>query len=126
MTGYTGHIPSKNDRCGETQGQTLREILYVKGKHMFDKPRIPSYQYEITPDNDPNIDKRKIIFGNHSKNAENWMCGPNHMIRRQHVPGYCGHIKGIQAENMHGTTYATNTWQSFTKKHSVGIDLNIK
>jgi len=43
MTGYTGHIPSKNDRCGETQGQTLREILYVKGKHMFDKPRIPSY-----------------------------------------------------------------------------------
>ena len=48
------------------------------------------------------------------------------MINRQHIPGYQGHINSIAAENMVGTTYAKNTALVFQKRHSVGVDLNLK
>ena len=31
--GYTGHVPSKNERFGATSGQIKREILNDRGKH---------------------------------------------------------------------------------------------
>ena len=33
MPGYTGHVPSRNDRFGATAGQIKREILNDFGKH---------------------------------------------------------------------------------------------
>jgi len=33
LPGYTGHVPSKNERFGSTIGQIKREILTDSGKH---------------------------------------------------------------------------------------------
>jgi hypothetical protein len=33
LPGYTGHVPSKNERFGATAGQIKREILADDGKH---------------------------------------------------------------------------------------------
>jgi hypothetical protein len=33
LPGYTGHVPSKNERFGATAGQIKREILTDSGKH---------------------------------------------------------------------------------------------
>lgn len=73
-----------------------------------------------------NINKNKIIYGNHSKFATNWVCGPNHMLRKQAVPGYGGHIKGIHCENMYSKTFGHTTNQAFDKRHSIGNNLSIR
>lgn len=33
LPGYTGHVPSKNERFGNTAGQIKRDILMDRGKH---------------------------------------------------------------------------------------------
>jgi hypothetical protein len=33
LPGYTGHVPSKNERFGSTAGQIKREILADEGMH---------------------------------------------------------------------------------------------
>ena len=33
LPGYTGHVPSRNERFGATAGQIKREILTDLGKH---------------------------------------------------------------------------------------------
>jgi hypothetical protein len=33
LPGYTGHVPSKNERFGSTAGQIKREILFDEGMH---------------------------------------------------------------------------------------------
>ena len=33
LPGYTGHVPSKNERFGATTGQIKREILSDRGKY---------------------------------------------------------------------------------------------
>ena len=48
------------------------------------------------------------------------------MIRRQEVPGYTGHIKGMVSENLYSQTYAHQTAKAFTKRHPVGHDLGPK
>lgn len=84
LPGYTGHVPSKNERFGSTAGQIKREILCDRGMHpvtlykqIDDKHRLYSDKFT------PAVDKNKVIFGNKSRFAQNWACGPNHMIRNQ-------------------------------------------
>ena len=50
-----------------------------------------------------------LKYGNWSKKAPNWICGPNHEIRYQHVPGYTCHVPGLKAENLFGKSYARTT-----------------
>jgi len=33
LPGYTGHVPSKNERYGNTTGQIKRDILHDVGRH---------------------------------------------------------------------------------------------
>lgn len=84
LPGYTGHVPSKNERFGATAGQIKREILADSGKHPIlletlkektETGRLYSTSFV------PSIDKNKIIFGNRSRYAKNWINGPNHNIR---------------------------------------------
>lgn len=81
LPGYTGHVPSKNERFGSTTGQIKREILADKGTHPIviqnsvlqdETTRIYSSKYT------PLIDKNKVVYGNMSRFAKNWVCGPNH------------------------------------------------
>jgi hypothetical protein len=74
----------------------------------------------------PKIDKNKQIYGNSSKFAKNWACGPNHMIRNQQVPGYTGHVKGLISENLFSNSYANSTAKAIGKKHAIGHELSAK
>jgi len=71
----------------------------------------------------PRIDDNKIIYGNFSRFAKNWACGPNHMVRNQQVPGYTGHIKGLASENIFSQSYANTTAQAIGKKHAIGHEV---
>ena len=35
------------------------------------------------------------VYGNKSKRAVDWICGPTHEIRQQHIPGYTGQCRGF-------------------------------
>uniref|UniRef100_A0A7S3CJQ4 Uncharacterized protein n=1 Tax=Strombidium rassoulzadegani TaxID=1082188 RepID=A0A7S3CJQ4_9SPIT len=124
--GYAGHVPSKMERFGATAGQIKREILADQGKHPIllealkeknDELRFYSQNYT------PQLDKNKQIYGNLSMFAKNWVCGPNHEIRNQRVPGYTGHVKGLISENLFSDTFGNTTTKTIARKHSVGHDL---
>jgi hypothetical protein len=68
----------------------------------------------------------KIIFGNCSRFAKNWVGGPNNEIRKQHVPGYTGHIKGLIAENINGNNFANCSALAIYKKGPQGHNLKPK
>ena len=64
----------------------------------------------------------KDVFGNSSKHACNWISGPTHMIRRQEVPGYTGHIRGMVNKDSHSKSYAKVTAQLYSKKHPIEVN----
>lgn len=70
--GYTGHVPSKMERFGNTSGQTKREILADRGAHpcVLDKFKIPDRTNRLYNSSYiPVIDKNKIVHGNMSRFA---------------------------------------------------------
>ena len=87
VPGYTGHVPSKMERFGNTSGQIKREILVDQGMHpvILERMRIPDRKNNRLYCSTfiPAIDKNKIIHGNMSRFAKNWVSGPKHMIRPQ-------------------------------------------
>ena len=56
-----------------------------------------------------NLKANHLKYGNWSKHAPNWICGPNHEIRYQQVPGYTCHVPGLKSENLFGKSYARTT-----------------
>ena len=51
------------------------------------------------------------IYSNKSKNARTWICGNKHVLYPEHIPGYTGHITGIESNlkkgsNIYGTSYS--------------------
>ncbi len=124
LPGYTGHVPSKNERFGSTAGQIKREILADRGNHPIIIPREKDENGRLYSDKFvPGVDKNKEIYGNNSKFARNWQCGPNHMIRNQQVPGYTGHIKGLVSENLYSQSYGNSTAKAIGKKHPIGHEV---
>jgi hypothetical protein len=127
LPGYTGHVPSKNERFGSTAGQIKREILTDFGKHPITMTRFASDSTRLYGNKFiPAIDKNKIVYGNHSRFAKNWGSGPNHMIRNQRVPGYTGHIKGLVSENIFSQSYANSSARAIGKKHPIGHEVSAK
>jgi hypothetical protein len=127
LPGYTGHVPSKNERFGATAGQIKREILLDKGKHPITLQTSPNekdrwYSSHFVPKIDPNSE----IYGNKSRFARNWVCGPNHMIRHQRVPGYTGHIKGLVSENLFSESFGNTTARAVGKVHPIGHEIEPK
>ena len=129
LPGYTGHVPSKQERFGATAGQIKREILGDRGVHPIviqnhvkqdETARIYSSKFT------PAVDKNKVVYGNMSRFAKNWVCGPNHNIRHQHVPHYTGHIKGLVSENLFAATYGNCTANAIGKKHTIGHNVEPK
>ena len=126
ITGYTGHVPSKNERFGNTAGQTQREILREKGIHPVHMATEPDENRRYGEFSRPEFNKNKMVFGNKSRDAPNWANGPTHMIRRQEVPGYTGHIKGLLSENLFSESFALSTAKAYCKRHPIGINLDPK
>ena len=126
LPGYTGHVPSKTERFGSTAGNIKREILDDAGKHPVNLEkysRIHDGNRLYSPNFTPAIDKNKQIYSNISRYSKNWVCGPNHEIRHQHVPGYTGHIKGLVSENLFANSFGNVTAKAIGKKHPIGYDL---
>ena len=127
MPGYTGHVPSKNERFGGTAGNIQREILTDKGIHPVNfKPSISALSRLYCDNATPKVNKNKETFGNLSRFAPNWTCGPKHMIRQHRVPGYTGHVKGLISENLHSQTFGHTTAMALTKTHPIGHDISPK
>ena len=64
----------------------------------------------------------KDVFGTSSKNAVNWISGPTHEIRRQQVPGYTGHVRGMVNRDSMPKSYAKVTATLFSKRHPIEVD----
>ena len=123
LPGYTGHVPSKNERYGATNGQIKREVLGDRGKHPVTLQLDNTQDFRLYSDRyTPKIDKNKMIFGNTSRFAKNWACGPNHMINSQQVPGYTGYIPGLVSEGLFSRSYGNSTAQAIAKKHPIGFE----
>jgi len=57
----------------------------------------------------------KDVYGNHSKFSENWVSGPTHMMRRQEIPGYTGHVRGMVNKDSMSKSYGRVTATLFSK-----------
>ena len=68
----------------------------------------------------------KDVFGNSSKHSQNWIAGPTHNIRKQHVPGYTGHIRGMVNRDAMPKSYAKVTATLAAKRHPIAVDNSVK
>lgn len=66
------------------------------------------------------------VYGNTSKYALNWISGPTHKIRRQQVPGYTGHVRGMVNRDAMPKSFAKVTAALFSKKHPITVDNTVK
>lgn len=64
----------------------------------------------------------KDVFGNTSKYSQNWISGPTHHVRRQQVPGYTGHVRGMVNRDSMSKSYARVTATLFAKRHPITVD----
>lgn len=120
LPGYSGHVPRKNDLFGVTAGDANHILIKKRGADNFfssggqrpvdwDKKPIRNMSHG------PNLKADAVKYTNWSKNAVNWICGPKHEIRTQHVPGYKGHVHGVIPENIHGKAFARATATAMNK-----------
>ncbi|CAI2370681.1 unnamed protein product [Moneuplotes crassus] len=116
IPGYTGHVPHKKNLPPSVfivesdiakKGLVNKEAKITAGRH----PGACSYlgQKNRNMSAGPNLKANHMKYGNWSKKAPNWICGPNYQIRYQHVPGYTCHVPGVKAENIFGKSYARTT-----------------
>lgn len=68
----------------------------------------------------------KDVFGNSSKHSQNWIAGPTHNIRKQQVPGYTGHIRGMVNRDAMPKSYAKVTATLAAKRHPIAVDNSVK
>ena len=122
--GYMGHIPMKNEVIGMTVGATNSHIKASLNKEPdYEETFVPSTKPDYTYYNkayfNENMSKNypleeDKIFSNRSKEARSWICGPKHQLYPEHIPGYTGHVHGIEittnkGSGIFGTSYAKAT-----------------
>lgn len=126
LPGYTGHVPLKNDLFGKTAGFINKEIC-ISGGNEDNMGRIALKQSMMGQVDLPTSSKmNKDVYGTTSKWSANWIAGPTHMIRRQQVPGYTGHIRGMVNRDSISKSYAKVTATLFSKKHPIIVDTTPK
>ncbi len=119
--GYMGHIPYKYEVIGMTVGATNSHIKSLLRKEPdYEKTFVPSNRTDYTYYNkdyfSPTMSKNypleeDKIYSNKSKDARTWICGNKHVLYPEHIPGYTGHITGIESNlkkgsNIYGTSYS--------------------
>ena len=119
--GYMGHIPYKYEVIGMTVGATNAHIKSLLRKEPdYEKTFIPSNKTDYTYYNKDYFSQSMSknypleedkIYSNKSKDARTWICGNKHVLYPEHIPGYTGHITGIESNlkkgsNIYGTSYA--------------------
>ena len=129
--GYMGHIPYKYEVIGMTVGATNDHIKSLLRKEPdYEKTFIPSNKKDYTYYNkDYFCDstsksyplEEDKIFSNRSKDAKTWICGNKHVLYPEHIPGYTGHITGIETTNKKGCNIFGT---SYSKASSIAIKGN--
>ena len=115
-------MPLKNDLFGKTAGTINREINESGGNEV-NMGRIALKQSMMGQVDLPACAKmNKDVYGTTSKWSQNWMAGPTHMIRRQQVPGYTGHVRGMVNRDAMPKSYAKVTAALFSKEHPIKVD----
>ena len=119
--GYMGHIPYKYEVIGMTVGATNAHIKSLLRKEPdYEKTFIPSNKTDYTYYNKDYFSQSMSknypleedkIYSNKSKDARTWICGNKHVLYPEHIPGYTGHITGIESNlkkgsNIYGTSYS--------------------
>ena len=119
--GYMGHIPYKYEVIGMTVGATNSHIKSLLRKEPdYEKTFIPSNRTDYTYYNKDYFSQSMSknypleedkIYSNKSKDARTWICGNKHVLYPEHIPGYTGHITGIESNlkkgsNIYGTSYS--------------------
>jgi hypothetical protein len=103
---------------GVATGEKLpqgRKRLF-KGRHMSvgAAPELTKRERKINDE---------LMVSNRSRYAKNWIGGPTHEVKAQHVPGYRGHVHGVVSENLHGKSYARTTASSLNREMARGNDI---
>ena len=116
-----GHIPYKYEVIGMTVGATNAHIKSLLRKEPdYEKTFIPSNRIDYTYYNKDYFSQSMSknypleedkIYSNKSKDARTWICGNKHVLYPEHIPGYTGHITGIESNlkkgsNIYGTSYS--------------------
>ena len=119
--GYMGHIPYKYEVIGMTVGATNTHIKSLLRKEPdYEKTFVPSNKTDYTYYNKDYFSQSMSkgypleedkIYSNKSKDARTWICGNKHVLYPEHIPGYTGHITGIESNlkkgsNIYGTSYS--------------------
>ena len=119
--GYMGHIPYKYEVIGMTVGATNDHIKSLLRKEPdYEKTFVPSIKKDYTYYNKDYFNEsfsksypleEDQIYSNRSKYADTWICGNKHVLYPEHIPGYTGHVTGIETTNkkgcdIFGTSYA--------------------
>ena len=126
LPGYTGHVPLKNDLFGKTAG-TINQEICASGGNEQNMGRIALKQSMHGQIDLPTCAKmNKDVFGNTSKFSVNWIAGPTHQVRRQQVPGYTGHVRGMVNRDSMSKSYARVTAALFSKRHPIEVDSTAK
>ena len=126
--GYMGHIPYKYEVIGMTVGATNSHIKSLLRKEPdYEKTFVPSNKTDYTYYNKDYFTQSMSknypleedeIYSNKSKDARTWICGNKHVLYPEHIPGYTGHITGIESNLKKGSNiYGT----SFSKASSIAI-----
>ena len=126
--GYMGHIPYKYEVIGMTVGATNSHIKSLLRKEPdYEKTFVPSTKTDYTYYNkdyfSPSMAKNypleeDKIYSNKSKDARTWICGNKHVLYPEHIPGYTGHITGIETSTRKGSNIFG---QSYAKASSIAI-----
>lgn len=117
LPGYTGFVPTKNDLFAKTAGNINREVCAAGGvpANLDKLALLTNTKQELKPSHRMNTE----VYSNHSRYACNWISGPTHEIRRQHVPGYTGQIQGMVNRGFYSIPYAPMTAQMYASRHPV-------
>ena len=126
LPGYTGHVPAKNELFGKTAGSINADIISAGGigenlgrqalkESMAGKTDLPT-----------SSKMNKDVFGNWSRYSKNWVCGPTHNVRQQHIPGYTGHVRGMVSADSLSKSYARVTAHLFSRNHPISDETDKK
>ena len=136
--GYCGHIPYKYEVIGKTVGATNYHIKSLLTKEPdYSQTYIPSINKDYTYYKKDyfNSDFAKgyeleedKIFGMRSKEARTWINGNKHQLYPEHIPGYTGHLTGIEPAGkkgcpIFGSSYAKSTAISIKGNYNKDIDV---
>lgn len=111
--GYMGHIPLKNEVIGMTVGATNNFIKsYLTKEPDYEQTFVPSICKDYTYYNKGYFNEEMAkgyeleedkIYSNRSKEAKTWINGCKHKLYPEHIPGYTGHISGIEPAGKKGS-----------------------